>query len=645
MRIKILVILLLLYTGNILYAQKRVYTWNPANIYALIDSARLYESSNPNRSFDYIEQALKGSLESQDKKGEALSYQVLGNINLNLNQSDLAISYYNKAAAIFNSIQNQNQLYQTYNSLANACYQNNDYTNALYYYKEVLNYHRKRNNTNAITETKKNMARVYQQNEQSDKALKLLNEILETESQKGNTREVIEIQNQIGAVYYDEKKEVEALDAYTKSAKIAERSADKEALSNTLKNQSKVLRGSKRYSEELQVRQKRLAIVEEEADVPQVAEENLEIANIYLEQQKPREAIPYIQKSIDLSEKADIIEQKGKALQALSVAYSDQKEYNKALQVYKEYVATTDEIYKKREAEILSGMKIAATLNRKLERMDLVERELRLSQQTINLLQQEQFVVKKEIKAQKVLTYSLVIALIIALLSSYLIYRSGLQKRKANQLLALKSLRSQMNPHFIYNSLNSVNNYISKNDERAANKYLSSFSRLMRAVMDNSKHDFVPLNSEIEILNIYLSLEHSRFEEKFDYSFKVDDSVNTDNYLVPPMLIQPFIENAIWHGLRYLNTKGFLKVAIKDKDVQIEILVEDNGIGRKKSSELKTKHQKDHNSTGMQNIENRMNIIKDLFQINIKVSVEDLQDNEDTGTRVIIHLPKKEYKS
>jgi LytS/YehU family sensor histidine kinase len=277
--------------------------------------------------------------------------------------------------------------------------------------------------------------------------------------------------------------------------------------------------------------------------------------------------------------------------------------------------------------------------------MNLIERELQLSQQTVNLLQQEQLVVKKEIKAQKVLTYSLVIALIIALLSSYFIYRSGLQKRKANQLLALKSLRSQMNPHFIYNSLNSVNNYISKNDERAANKYLSSFSRLMRAVMDNSKHDFVPLNSEIDILNIYLSLEHSRFEEKFDYRFEVDDSVNTDSYLVPPMLIQPFIENAIWHGLRYLETKGFLKVAIQDKHPHIEIRIEDNGIGRKKSSALKTKHQKTHNSTGMQNIENRIDIIKDLYQINIAVSVEDIDDNGDTGTRVIIHLPKKEHNS
>ena len=129
MRIKILVILLILITGKLVLAQKRVYKSNPKNLYSLIDSARLYEKLNPAKSFDYIEEALKQSLESQDKLGEALSYQVLGNINSNLNQPDLAISYYNKAAAIFNSIPNQNQLYQTYSNLAGAYYQNNDYAN------------------------------------------------------------------------------------------------------------------------------------------------------------------------------------------------------------------------------------------------------------------------------------------------------------------------------------------------------------------------------------------------------------------------------------------------------------------------------------------------------------------------------------
>src|SRR5690606_21497967 len=126
--------------------------------------------------------------------------------------------------------------------------------------------------------------------------------------------------------------------------------------------------------------------------------------------------------------------------------------------------------------------------------------------------------------------------------SSWVIYNSSRKRRIANQVLALKSLRSQMNPHFIFNALNSVNNYISKNDERSANKYLSDFSRLMRTVMENSQHEFISLSTELNILQLYLSLEHSRFREKFDYELIVEDDVRPDQIEIPPMLIQPFIE-------------------------------------------------------------------------------------------------------
>jgi LytS/YehU family sensor histidine kinase len=221
----------------------------------------------------------------------------------------------------------------------------------------------------------------------------------------------------------------------------------------------------------------------------------------------------------------------------------------------------------------------------------------------------------------------------------FLVYRSSLQKRRANQLLALKSLRSQMNPHFIYNSLNSVNNFISRNDERAANKYLSEFSLLMRAVMDNSKHDFVSLSNEIQILNRYLLLEHSRFGDKFDYSMEVAPDIDADNISVPPMLIQPFVENAIWHGLRYLEIKGFLKISMLTEGDKLVVTIADNGIGRSKSEEIKTRFQKEHVSTGMRNVQSRVGIINEIYKIKIGVAVSDPEEENTTGTIVRITIP------
>jgi two-component system, LytTR family, sensor kinase len=303
-------------------------------------------------------------------------------------------------------------------------------------------------------------------------------------------------------------------------------------------------------------------------------------------------------------------------------------------------VETADEVHQLREEEIRNSVQLATSLNRKLERLDLIEKDLQLSNRTLELLKQEQLVDKKSLKAQQVLTYSLTSALLIMFVASLFIYRSGNQKRKANLTLALRSLRSQMNPHFIYNSLNSVNNHISKKDEKAANKYLSDFSRLMRAVMENSKHDFVPLSSEMEILKLYLFLEHSRFSDKFDYTIEVEEEIDADACSIPPMLVQPFVENAIWHGLRYRESKGQLGLSFRKSNGCVVIAITDNGIGRKKSEELKTKNQKGHNSTGLLNIRNRIELINQLFDIKLELTIEDLDHESQTGTRVEIMVPR-----
>jgi LytS/YehU family sensor histidine kinase len=210
----------------------------------------------------------------------------------------------------------------------------------------------------------------------------------------------------------------------------------------------------------------------------------------------------------------------------------------------------------------------------------------------------------------------------------------------ANNLLALKSLRSQMNPHFIFNALNSVNNYIAKSDERSANRFLSEFSTLMRSVLENSEEDFIPLTKELELLELYVKLEHSRFPEKFDYKLIIDEDVEVDAFQIPPMLLQPYIENAIWHGLRYKEEKGYLKIHLKHRDKEsIEITISDNGIGRKKSSKLKTQNQRKQKSKGMGNIKKRVAILNDMYKDRVDVTISDLETHG-SGTKVTLTLKK-----
>jgi LytS/YehU family sensor histidine kinase len=219
-------------------------------------------------------------------------------------------------------------------------------------------------------------------------------------------------------------------------------------------------------------------------------------------------------------------------------------------------------------------------------------------------------------------------------------YRNNKQQKLANNLLALKSMRSQMNPHFIFNALNSVNSFIAVNDERNANRYLSEFSALMRSVLENSDEDFIPLTKEIELLELYVKLEHNRFKEKFDYQIKVDESINLDQFSIPPMLLQPYIENAIWHGLRYKKEKGNLEISILKKDTEtVVISIIDDGIGRKKSQEIKTKNQLKQKSKGMSTIKNRITILNDMYKERVAVKVSDLLENR-TGTKVELSLKK-----
>jgi LytS/YehU family sensor histidine kinase len=162
----------------------------------------------------------------------------------------------------------------------------------------------------------------------------------------------------------------------------------------------------------------------------------------------------------------------------------------------------------------------------------------------------------------------------------------------------------------------------------------------MRAVLENSEEDFISLSRELELIELYVKLEHSRFPEKFDYTINLDAQIDTEAFQIPPMLLQPYIENAIWHGLRYKEEKGTLSIELTQKGTDIiEIRITDNGIGRKRSRELKTSNQKTQNSKGMGNIKKRIGILNTMYKDKVSVSVQDL--NEDaTGTRVILTLRK-----
>lgn len=208
--------------------------------------------------------------------------------------------------------------------------------------------------------------------------------------------------------------------------------------------------------------------------------------------------------------------------------------------------------------------------------------------------------------------------------------------------LEMKALRAQMNPHFIFNSLNSIQNYILKNDSEKASQYLTKFSRLIRLILDHSNQNFITLSSEIQLLTLYIEMEDMRFEKHFESEISVDDNIDAEHILIPSMLIQPSVENAIWHGLLHKNERGFLKIYFKKIDENLlEVTIEDNGVGRKKAEELRSKTSLRKKSYGTEITKNRIETLNKTSELQTSFEIIDLyNENENAaGTKVLIKIP------
>ena len=207
--------------------------------------------------------------------------------------------------------------------------------------------------------------------------------------------------------------------------------------------------------------------------------------------------------------------------------------------------------------------------------------------------------------------------------------------------MEMSALRAQMNPHFIFNCLNSIKLYTTDNDSAKASVYLTKFSRLIRLVLENSRSERVTLKNELEALQLYLEMEVMRFKDKLQFALDVAREIDTDMIEIPPMLLQPYVENAIWHGLMHKKEGGFVQIRVEQSQTnQLHITITDNGIGRTKAAALKSKSATANKSFGMKVTDERIALINQIYRTNATVQVHDLTDAEGSaaGTEVVLEI-------
>ncbi|HVT85799.1 MAG TPA: histidine kinase [Chitinophagaceae bacterium] len=219
--------------------------------------------------------------------------------------------------------------------------------------------------------------------------------------------------------------------------------------------------------------------------------------------------------------------------------------------------------------------------------------------------------------------------------------RTALNKKLAE--MELKALRAQMNPHFIFNILNSIQYFIIHNENEEAQIYMSKFAKLVRLTLDNSRSTFISLADELSLLKLYIDLEKIRFEDRFDYRIDVDDDVNINSIKIPNMLLQPYVENSIKHGFKSRQTKYFLNISVSKKDDKITCTITDNGIGREKAALISSTELEKHASTGTIIVEEKIEALKFYYNYNLGTHTEDLKDEKGNaaGTRVSLIFPEQ----
>ena len=599
---------------------------------AYIDKAINIYPTDHLKGIDQITAALELG-ESQPLSDEmyAKAYAVLGDIYRSWKQPDLAISNY--VLSLRNSKSIEVEAF-----LAKAYFENKDYAKVVASVSDLL---KQQLNGALKLDMLVLLGDAHSKLLNYEEALKTYNDAIASLPKKDKILAQAQIKAKIAQVLQSKGALSDSKTFALES--IEELDAVDTLLLDKVKNKvvvADVFNSSKSYDAEIRLRKEVVASVMALPDTLNnttpitIQKQAYKIANAYATQEQFDNAIPYLKKSAKVAvEKGDIVIAKN-AQRKLSEVYKYKGDYQKALDAYTAYVKLVDEDYIKKEQEIYSAKRLAENLAKKQNRIEGLERDRELNEQRYKIALTAQELNVSRSNTQKAIITGLIIAIILLGFVILAVYKSNKRKEFSNNLLALKGLRTQMNPHFIFNALNSVNSFIATNDERTANRYLSDFSSLMRSVLDYSEEDFIPLAHEIELLERYIKLEHFRFSEKFDYEIIISPGLDLKTLVIPPMLIQPYVENAVWHGMRYIECKGKIKISFDvDDEGDFKVVISDNGIGRKASKALKTENQKKHNSKGLANIKKRIAILNKLYNYNISTTISDL--NQDSSGTVV----------
>jgi len=639
-----------------------------ARVALLNGIAYAYHTTDPVKGLEKAKQAISLAARLEDSRGLAMGYSRMGINYWAAGEDSLAMAANEKALVWYKKSGDLLSYAKALNNRALNYYALENYTAAIHDHEKALEMFRRLNHKEGIENSYNNMGVVFLALNDYPRALQAFLNANRSAAQDASPLQA-SIYTNIGLVYKNLKEYPEALSYQKLALKKYQALGDQQGIASTLGNLATVydfLHDTKRA---LSLYKQGLVINESIGNKERIASDLTNIGVLYGNSGNATLAKEYLQKAVSMyretNDKNNLSEallalatanegalsskglhqvrelqlealkaaeaggsplRESEALEALSKTYELAGQPGLALKAYKRHIALRDTIFsKEKEQEIL----------RKQLQFDFEQKEL---------------VTKAEIQRQAMIRKAAItggVGSVAILLFGFILYkrkRDAVIRRKEAEYKAsvaeteLKVLRAQMNPHFIFNSLNAINDYISKSDKETAQLYLVEFAGLMRQALENSHLSEIPLADDLAFIEQYLHIEARRINNAFSFEINVDPSIDTENVLIPPLLLQPFIENSIWHGItpKGNGNKGIIRIVIKKDNDMLVCSVEDNGVGKIRAMSSNTKKRK---SMGLELTESRLALLN-----RDKDAVGNLQFSEHSngeGTQVRLSVPLK----
>lgn len=445
----------------------------------------------------------------------------------------------------------------------------------------------------------------------------------------------------LGTVYYERKEFNKAIENTRSAIKILTELNDFNGLGEAHNNLGMIYREQKVYNLASSNFNQALVFYESTGNKEKIAGVYHNVGTVFQKQKKYANALNYLNRSIEIREQFGSKNQIYNTYRVISSVYKDigkTGESLKYMQLYLDYIDSNTTIQAATKIAELSELYRSEQRDRLISlQADSIERQRQ--ERTLTSTKLENSNLRNNFQRYIILAFIIIIVLA-GIIGFYRWNQTKINQERKEAEMSQTLLRAQMNPHFVFNAMSVIQSYIYENDTVNSSKFLVNFSRLMRLILENSPKEFIPIETEVEILQKYLETQKLRFEDRFEFDIEVSPEIFVQNALIPPMITQPFIENAIEHGQLHKIDGGFIQISFHKVNNMLQILIEDNGIGRK-GAEL-NKKSKAHKSMAMKITKERIDNLNKKYRTEGFLRVEDFNKALKTGTKVLISLPYKE---